>query len=130
MKGLGERLRARGRQLGWSDSEIARRSGVGQTSYANYLADRHEPDLSTFARISAALGVPPAELLGRPVPVPDETTAMRERVGAAMEAMDASTLALLVTVADRFVATSARPVTEGRAPRPAARRRKAADTAT
>jgi transcriptional regulator with XRE-family HTH domain len=124
MKGMGDRLRARGRQLGWSDSEIARRSNIGQTSYANYLADRHEPDLATFARICGVLGIPPAELLGQPIPVPDEVAGLRERVTAAMNGMDAATLGLLAAVADRFIATSARPIDAGRAPRPATRRRK------
>ena len=65
MEGLGDRLRVRARELGWTDAEVARRVGVGQTRYANYVTDRHEPDLATLTRICAVLRYSPSDLLGR-----------------------------------------------------------------
>ena len=126
MQGLGDRLRARARELGVSDSEVARRSGVGQTAYANYVSDRHEPKLPTFLRICAVLGASPNDLLGRPTGMSDELVGLRERVTATMEAMDAGTVALLARVADGLVATSGGPSLTRPVGRPALPRRKAA----
>ena len=127
MDGLGDRLRARTRALGWSDTEVARRVGVGQTRYANYVTDRYEPDLATLSRICAAIGASADELLGRPAPDGDEAARLRATAAAAMEALDATALAVVVAVVNGLVATSGReapPVPDG-APRPR-RGRKAA----
>jgi transcriptional regulator with XRE-family HTH domain len=125
MQGLGDRMRARARELGISDSEVARRSNLGQTAYANYVSDRHEPNLPTFLRICAVLGASPNDLLGRQAGVPQEVDGLRERVTATMAAMDAATLALLARVADGLVATAGRPGGAKPVGRPALPRRKA-----
>lgn len=117
MKGMGDRLRARARELGFSDAEVARRLGVGQTRYANYIKDRHEPDLPTFARICAVLAVQPGELLGRPAAATDEDARSMSRVAAAMEALDTAGLSILAAVADGLVATGG-PRAPPRPPRP------------
>jgi transcriptional regulator with XRE-family HTH domain len=64
MDGLGEKLRARARELGLSDTEVARRLGLGQSRYANYVVDKREPDLATFVKICRVLGTSPDLLLG------------------------------------------------------------------
>ena len=108
MDGLGDRLRARTRALGWSDTEVARRVGVGQTRYANYVTDRYEPDLATLSRICAAIGASADELLGRPATNGDEAARLRGIAAAAMEALDATAMAIVVAVVDGLVATSRR----------------------
>ena len=108
MDGMGDRLRARTRALGWSDTEVARRVGVGQTRYANYVTDRYEPDLATLARICTAIGASADELLGRTAAGGDEAARLRGLASAAMEALDARVMAMVVAVVDGLVATSGR----------------------
>lgn len=105
MEGLGERLRARARELGWSDAEVARRVGLAQTRYANYVTNRHEPDLATFVRICSVLGVSTAELLGKPV-VEDVSERLRRRVHAMVEVLDPESLAVAAVVLDGLLARS------------------------
>ncbi len=47
-----------------SDSEVARRVGIAQPRYANYVNDANEPDLATLARICRALSTSPDAVLG------------------------------------------------------------------
>lgn len=97
-------MRARARDLGWSDAEVARRVGLKQTRYANYVTDRHEPDLATFVRICSVLGASASDLLGQTTGDVDEATRLRRKVEAAMAALDPSALSVLVTVVDGLVA--------------------------
>ncbi len=64
MKDIGERLQARARELGMSDTEVARRLGLAQGRYSNYVNGSREPDLATFARICRELSLTPNQLLG------------------------------------------------------------------
>ena len=64
MRGLGERLKARARELGLSDSEVARRLGVGQGRYSSWVNDTHEPDLETLARVVGVLAMTADQALG------------------------------------------------------------------
>lgn len=107
MEGLGERLRARARELGWSDAEVARRVGLAQTRYANYVTDRHEPDLTTFVRICSVLGASAADLLGRPVAPSNQVAALRSRISAAADALDTEALGVAAVVLDGLIALSA-----------------------
>ena len=110
MDGLGQRLKDRARALGWSDAEVARRLGLAQTRYANYVTDRHEPDLATLLRICRVLGMEPGELLGAGDAVPQGTAAqdasarLRRRIAAASQAMDEATLRLAAEVMDALAA--------------------------
>lgn len=104
MQGLGQRLRTRARELGLSDAEVARRAGLGQTRYAGYVTDRHEPDLTTFQRICAVLGMPAADLLGNTVLDDDGTEALRARILAGARALDKRSLEVAVVVMDGLIA--------------------------
>lgn len=108
MEGLGDRLRARARELGWSDAEVARRVGLAQTRYANYVTDRHEPDLATFVRICSVLGVSASELLGSIVHGSSKVVGLRSRIAAATEMLDPESLAALAVVVDGLVARMSR----------------------
>ena len=100
MEGLGGRLRARARELGWSDAEVARRVGLGQTRYAGYVLDQHEPDLATLLRICATLGVSVGGLLGEIEGGPIGEAALRDRITAGMSALDPEALKALAIVTD------------------------------
>jgi transcriptional regulator with XRE-family HTH domain len=102
MAGLSERLRARARVLGLSDTEVARRLGLSQSRYANYVAGAREPDFATFLRICKALETTPNRLLGvddPPTPAAD-LDALRRGIAAAAAEMDADTLRTAAAVMD------------------------------
>ena len=104
MKGLGKRLKDRARELGLSDAAVARRSGLGLTTYAGYTTDRHEPDLPTFTRICVALGSSATDLLRDTSPVTNDAQALRARISAALEALDQRSLEVAAIVVDGLVA--------------------------
>jgi transcriptional regulator with XRE-family HTH domain len=124
MQGLGERLRQRARELGLTDSEVARRLGLSQARYANYVNDKREPDFRTFLNICRILSTSPNRLLGfhetdRPTGLSDcapplfpsadrptsadETAILRDRIRAAAEAMAAPALRTAAAVMDALV---------------------------
>lgn len=63
MHGLGKALRQRAAALGLSDSEVARRVGLSQARYHNYVSDTAEPDLGTLIRICRTLATSPDHVL-------------------------------------------------------------------
>ncbi len=123
MEGLGEKLRQRARELGLTDTEVARRLGLSQARYAHYVNDRREPDFRTFLKICRILCTSPDRLFAveapdRPPglsepPGPDalddwpaadsEETILRDRIQAAVEAMEVATLRTAATVMDALV---------------------------
>lgn len=104
MDGFGDRLRARARELGFSDAEVARRAGLGQTRYAGYVTDRHEPDFATLRRICAVLGISASDLLDTPAPATIGARALRARISSAVEALDERSLEIAAVVVDGLVA--------------------------
>jgi len=101
MQGFGERLRARARSLDLTDSEIARRLGLSQGRYSNYVNEVVEPDLGTLVRILKVLGMSADEALGiASSPDPDESTILRERIALAIEAADPDLLRLAAKLFD------------------------------
>lgn len=106
MDGMGERMRARARDLGWSDAEVARRVGLAQTRYANYVTDRHEPDLATLVRICAVLGASADSLLGIEAPAKASIEKLRRSIAASSRALDVESLAVASTVLDALLAKS------------------------
>ena len=57
-------LRARARELGFTDAEVARRDGLQEARYNHYVTGRREPDLQTLVRICQVLNTKPNMLLG------------------------------------------------------------------
>lgn len=64
MKIFGDRLRERAAELGISNAEVARRSGLTERRYSNYVTGIREPDLATLVRIAESLQTTPDSLLG------------------------------------------------------------------
>ena len=111
MEGLGQRLKDRARELGWSDAEVARRLDIAQTRYANYVTDRHEPDLRTLLQICGVLGMDVRMLLNQETSGSQPLDRLRQRVAASCQAMDEATLRVAVEVMDALAARSHPPVT-------------------
>jgi transcriptional regulator with XRE-family HTH domain len=63
MRNLGQRLRDRARAIGLSDAEVARRAGLSERRYGNYVTGAREPDLETLVRICGALAATPNDVL-------------------------------------------------------------------
>ena len=82
MREVGEKLQVRARELGLTDAEVARRLGLAQGRYSNYVNGAREPDLATLARICRELAITPDELLGfRDIAVSD-AAGTRARIDA------------------------------------------------
>jgi len=64
MQSLASAVRDRAAKLGLSNAEVARRAGLTERRYGNYVAGIREPDLATLLRISSVLGTTPDRLLG------------------------------------------------------------------
>jgi len=78
------RLRARAAELGVSHSEAARRSGLSEGRYSNYVNGKREPDLATLIRIATALRTTPNDLLGiEEKQKPSQRPLLMERLNAA-----------------------------------------------
>lgn len=63
MDQFAKQLRDRARQLDLSDAEVARRAGLAERRYGNYVRGTREPDFATLLRICAVLDVTPNDLL-------------------------------------------------------------------
>ncbi len=107
--GIGERLRARARELQLTDAEVARRLGLSQSRYAHYVSGTRAPDYQTLARICRTLLTSPDQLLGfspgPPEPSP-EAALLRERALAALAAMDLASLRLAADILDAIARRS------------------------
>lgn len=57
-------LRRRAEELGISNAEVARRVGLSERRYANYVSGKREPDLATLLQIAKTLATTPNRLLG------------------------------------------------------------------
>ena len=56
-------LRKRAQELGLAHAEVARRAGLSERRFGNYVTGRREPDLATLVKIAEVLGTNPTELL-------------------------------------------------------------------
>ena len=102
MKGLGQRLRERAKELGLADATVAERLGLSQQRYHNYVSDQTEPDYETLLRICRALDTTPNAVLGTEPSraEPDEAEALRARIAATANTMTPATLRITAAVVD------------------------------
>ncbi len=100
MESFALNLRKRAEELGISNAEAARRAGLGERRYGNYIAGRREPDLATLVRIATVLETTPDELLGFGRTERDANRIVRDRLAAACNAMPQGDLELLAVAAE------------------------------
>lgn len=102
---LAARLKERAKQLGISNAEAGRRSGLDERRYAHYAAGRREPDLATLVKIASSLGTSPNWLLGV---APDGSrssarSSLLDRLTKASTQMSERELRLVVTQVEAIV---------------------------
>ena len=102
---LGQNLQARARELGLSDAEVARRLGLGQSRYANYVSGLREPDFETFIKICRVLETEPNTMLEFvPLPQDQELTSLSlQRCMAALKGLNADSLHVAAYLLDALV---------------------------
>ena len=64
MNTFSSRLRQHVKALGLSGAAAARRAGIGERQFHNYLSGHREPDFTTLVQICERLGAEPNLLLG------------------------------------------------------------------
>ena len=101
MEILVKNLRDRAEELGLSNAEVARRAGLEERRYGNYVTARREPDLATLVRIAEVLETTPNVLLG--VETAPKADPLRERINAALSAMNEKDRALVAACLDVVV---------------------------
>jgi transcriptional regulator with XRE-family HTH domain len=102
MEIFGQRLRERARQLGISNAEAARRCGLEERRYANYVTGSREPDLETLVKIAQSLGTTVHWLLGLDAEGRRGTrrAALLDRLMAAGQLMSETQLQMFVVQAE------------------------------
>ena len=120
-----ERLQERTHQLGLSQAEVARLSGLNERRFNHYARGRRQPDLATLVRIAKTLQTTPNWLLGVEV---NETSDVRERlaskIGATCLAMDIQRLGIAATLIDALAMHEDKPETRNPTAKPRVRRTK------
>ncbi|MEI3855671.1 MULTISPECIES: helix-turn-helix domain-containing protein [unclassified Ensifer] len=105
-------LKRRAEQLGISNAEVARRAGLSDRRYGNYVSGVREPDLSTLVRIADVLGISVDELLGvnatdNKVRTVEEQ--FQDRIAVALKALKSEDLRRLVLMIEALAAAPKQP---------------------
>ncbi|MGY0778964.1 helix-turn-helix domain-containing protein [Azospirillum argentinense] len=99
MIGFGQTLRERAKELGLSDTEVARRAGLDVGRYGNYARGSREPDLATLVRISRVLQTTPNILLG----IEEAPNSVHDRLLAAFDVLDQNGQKIAVEIIETLV---------------------------
>ncbi|WP_310204952.1 helix-turn-helix transcriptional regulator [Ancylobacter sp. 3268] len=98
-------LRKRAEELGISHAEVARRAGLTERRYGNYVAGTREPDLATLVRIATVLSTSTDWLLGLGAGDVEQThdAVLRSRLMAAAAGLSTDDLSLFIIQAEAIV---------------------------
>ena len=105
MDTFAKNLRRRAEELGISNAEAARRAGLSDRRYGNYVSGRREPDLATLVRIAQVLETTPNALLGIDIPpkAAGRKKALRDKIASAVSALDDKDREVLAVCAEAIV---------------------------
>ena len=111
MEPFASNLRKRAEELGISNAEAARRVGLSERRYGNYISGRREPDLATLVRIATVLETSPDELLsfGDHEERSEPRLLARDRIIAATNVLTPDDLERLVIMVEISSIPSTRP---------------------
>lgn len=100
---LAASLRQRASELGLSLAEAARKAGLTERRFGNYVAGTREPDLGTLIRIAMALETSPDKLLDFKVardPDANDRELLISRILKSAQEMDTPTLRIVALQAE------------------------------
>lgn len=92
MESFALNLKSRTKELGISQADVARRAGLSERRYSNYVTGRREPDLATLVRIAVVLQTTPDKLLSLGTDDPASEPLARQRIRAAISVLSAEDL--------------------------------------
>ncbi|CAN7541514.1 helix-turn-helix transcriptional regulator [Pararhizobium sp. LjRoot235] len=94
MESFAANLKKRAYELGLSNAEVARRAGLTERRYGNYITGRREPDLATLVRIANVLESTPNALLDFEKDATPRTTGdlLKAKIASAVNALKDSDL--------------------------------------
>lgn len=98
-----ENLRKRAVELGISHAEVARRAGLSERRYGNYVSGRREPDLATLVRIARVLETTPNVLLGFNDVQSEAGDALTAKIGSAVSALGEGDQEVIAACAEAIV---------------------------
>jgi transcriptional regulator with XRE-family HTH domain len=106
MTSFGSRIRARGRQLKMSETQIAKHLGLGRACYADYVKGQGERDTARLLRLCQVLRISPNELLGydSPAAAPPAARPYLERIAAAIPILTPKSLKMAASIVDAIAA--------------------------
>lgn len=107
MEPFATNLRKRAALLGISNAEVARRSGLTERRYGNYITGQREPDFATLIRIATVLRTTPGDLIGYEAAT-SPAGQMMDRLMSAASLMSQRELELLVVQAEAIVSAFGR----------------------
>lgn len=114
MKIFTERLRQRAVDLGISNAQAARRVGILERRYANYITGEREPDLDMLAKIAKVLETTPDYLLGfGETPDKSKRAKLMARLNSAARMLPDSELELVAVQLDALAAQHKKPPFSG-----------------
>ncbi len=102
-------LKKRAQELGISNAEVARRAGLSERRYGNYVSGRREPDLATLTKIASVLATTPTDLLTATADDSSYTSPKKLRAFAALNAIEGPELDIIVVMLEAVAARVNRP---------------------
>lgn len=99
-------MRERARELGLSDSEVARRIGITQRRYSSYVNATREPNFADLLRVCKALAITPDHVLGLTQPEPGDDAERRALLALRSMTLEGRRLAVAAVEGMATVATT------------------------
>ena len=94
-----ERLQARARELGLTQADVARLSGLNERRFNHYARGRRQPDLATLVRIAKTLKTTPNWLLGvETAGAAGQRGLLTAKLSATCQTLDTQRLGIAVTL--------------------------------
>lgn len=108
MEPFASNLRKRAEELGISNAEAARRAGLSERRYGNYISGRREPDLATLVRIASVLESSPDRLLSFGSNGEGKKSTAQDRIAAAAKALTPDDLDRVAIMVDALAQARSR----------------------
>ncbi len=96
-------LRNRAEELRLQHAEVARRAGLTDQRYGNYVSGRREPDLATLVRIARALATTPNVLLGVDGAATSDDDFLHDKISSAVGALNKADREIVAACAEAIL---------------------------